>query len=88
MAIFFAANAAAEDSIPWISLKKIAEEGYYVNHGFTKSPVRIGLIIDKAISDQEKHFLKINNANINFIYLTDYISKDTLYKTGDHFPFN
>jgi len=53
MAIFFAASAAAEDSIPWISLKKIADEGYYVNHGFTKSPVRIGLIIDKAISDQE-----------------------------------
>jgi signal transduction histidine kinase len=88
LTVFFAANAAAEDSIPWISLKKIAEEGYYVNHGFTKSPVRIGLIIDEKISAQEKHFLKLNNANINYIYLTDYIRKDTLYKTGDHFRFN
>ncbi len=81
------ATTLAQDSIPWISLKKIAEEGYYQNHGFTKGPVRIGLIIDQQVSDQEKHFLKINNANINYLYLTDYIKGDTLYKTGDHFPF-
>lgn len=82
-----AATTLAQDSIPWISLKKIAEEGYYQNHGFTKGPFSIGLIIDQQVSDQEKHFLKINNANINYIYLTDYIKGDTLYKTGDHFPF-
>ncbi|MFN4807891.1 MAG: 7TM-DISM domain-containing protein, partial [Bacteroidota bacterium] len=87
MGMICAATTLAQDSIPWISLKKIAEEGYYQNHGFTKGPFSIGLIIDQQVSDQEKHFLKINNANINYIYLTDYIKGDTLYKTGDHFPF-
>lgn len=87
MAMLCMASTFAQDSIPWISLKKIAEEGYYQNHGFTKGSVSIGLIIDEQVSAKEKHFLKINNANINYIYLTDFVKGDTLYKTGDHFPF-
>lgn len=86
--ILWAESLSAEDSIPWISLDKIASDGYYRNHGFTTSPVRIGLIVNNTSSNKEKHFLKINNANINFIYLIDYVHKDTLYKTGDHFPFD
>ncbi|MCE2756717.1 MAG: hypothetical protein LW706_02030 [Chitinophagaceae bacterium] len=45
MGMICAATTLAQDSIPWISLKKIAEEGYYQNHGFTKGPVSIGLTL-------------------------------------------
>ncbi len=88
VALFWAGSLSAQDSIPWIPLDKIASEGYYHNHGFTTGPVRIGLIINNKTANKEKHFLKINNANINFIYLIDYVRKDTLYKTGDHLPFD
>lgn len=69
-------------------MNKIATEGYYHNHGFTKEPVKIGLIFELNTANQKKHFLKINNANINYIFLTDYVTKDTLYKSGDHLPFS
>jgi len=56
MGMICAATTLAQDSIPWISLKKIAEEGYYQNHGFTKGPVRIGLIIDQQVFRSGKTF--------------------------------
>lgn len=81
-------RVSAQDSIPWLKASELQKTGYYHNHGFTKSSVAVGLIIDHGNLDEETHLLKINNANINFVYLVDYKTKDTLYKTGDHFPFN
>lgn len=88
LCLFGVGVLSAQDSIPWLSLTKIASSGYYKNHGFTKGPVSIGLLLDNKDPNSKKHFLKINNANVNFIYLIDYIKKDTLYKTGDHLPFD
>ncbi|MEY3920762.1 MAG: hypothetical protein RL634_523 [Bacteroidota bacterium] len=86
--MLWAGALSAQDSIPWLSLDKIASGGYYQNHGFTQGPVVVGLILDNKGPNQNKHFLKINNANINYIYLIDYLKKDTLFKTGDHLPFD
>ena len=66
----------------------LEKTGYYQNHGFSQQAVTVGLITHNNSSRQTIRYLKLNNANINFVYLIDYRSKDTLYKTGDHLPFN
>ena len=86
--MFWAGMVTAQDSIPWVKMSELKGEGYYQNHGFTKSPVKIGLIIDRKSFNDAAEFIKINNANINFIYLVDQATKDTIYKTGDHLPFD
>ena len=78
---------SAQDSITWVKMETLKNSGYHYNHGFTKNPIAVGLIIDRQPYDQETSLLKINNANINFVYLINYKTKDTLYKSGDHLPF-
>lgn len=77
----------AEDAIQWVKSGTLKNRGYHQNHGFTKRAVSVGLIIEKDPFALETKLLKINNSNINYIYLIDYKTKDTIYRSGDHFPF-
>ena len=78
-------HAKSEDSIPWLKSSQLEKEGYYRNYGFSKAPVRIGILAEKQ-SDAGDRFLKINNPHANNILLTT-LQGDTLYKTGDFYSF-
>jgi signal transduction histidine kinase len=88
--LFFSCWATAslgQEKTIWLSEKQLAEKGYYRNHGFTKGPVKMGLLFNNTDSRPKTQYLKINNPHVNDLFL-ETINADTLYATGDHHLFN
>lgn len=77
--------AKGQDTIRWIRSSQLEKEGYYQNFGFTKAPVKIGIINDNE-SSNGVHYLKLNNPHANSILLKDK-QGNIIVKTGDYLPF-
>ena len=88
--LFFSCWAMAslgQEKTIWLNEKLLAEKGYYKNHGFTKGPVKMGLLFNNPDTTPKTHYLKINNPHVNDLFL-ETLNADTLYATGDHHLFN
>ena len=88
--LFFSCWAMAslgQEKTIWLTEKQLVEQGYYRNHGFTKGPVKIGLLFNNPDTSVKTQYLKINNPHANDLFL-ETVKADTLYATGDHHLFN
>jgi signal transduction histidine kinase len=80
-------SAKGQDPSVWLSASELETKGYYKNHGFSKTRVVIGLSLENKDSVFQERILKLHNPHINNIFLIT-SRNDTIYKTGDHLPFN
>ena len=84
--LIFCFFAKGQDAPVWLSAEELETKGYYINHGFSKTRVVIGLSLENKDSVFKERILKIHNPHVNKIYLIS-SKNDTIYKTGDHLPF-
>lgn len=76
----------AEQPTEWFSQDILLNKGVFKNYGFVSEPKDIGVVFNNNTDEEITYFLKVNNPHINRIYVTN-TNNDTLYITGDRFPF-